>query len=81
MALKDPMGKFWDAIGKVFGFGSNMTDPKQYTIKIHKRLMYRIEAAMEYVSVDERTGEYKDIDPEDQAKLKLHFRKRIFDVS
>ncbi len=75
------MSKFWEAIGKVFGFGSNMTDPKQYTIKQHKRLMYRIEAAMHYIFVDEKTGEYDDIDDEKRDKLKEHFRKRVFDVS
>lgn len=43
------------------------------------RLKYRTEAAMDYVFVDEKSGEYKYIDEKRQSELKLHFRKRIFD--
>lgn len=45
------------------------------------RLMYRIEAAQDYVFVNERTGEYKNIDFSRATKLLLHLRKRIFDIS
>jgi len=45
------------------------------------RLKYRAEAGMNYVFVDEKTGEYKDIDDKKQKSLKVHFRKRIFDAS
>ena len=45
------------------------------------RLEYQIEAAQEYIFVDEKSGEYKDIDDKRQAQLKLHFRKRVFDSS
>ena len=45
------------------------------------RLKYRAEAAMNYVAVDEGTGEYEGIDDKREKKLKLHFRKRIFDVA
>lgn len=69
----------WETLGKVFGFAENATKPEQYTIKRFKRFAYRIEAAMRYVFVDEKAGRYKDITDEDQVKLKLHYRKRIFD--
>jgi predicted component of type VI protein secretion system len=69
------------AISNVFGFGKNVTDPKQYDIKKNKRLNYRIEAAMQYVFVTEKTGEYRKISKTKQNKLRLHYRKRIFDVS
>ena len=49
--------------------------------KERNRLMYRIEASTNYVFVDEKTGEYADIDDKKEKKLKLHFRKRIFDSS
>lgn len=49
--------------------------------KERNRLLYRIEASTNYVFVDEKVGEYKDIDDKRQKKLKLHFRKRIFDSS
>lgn len=49
--------------------------------KERNRLMYRIEAGTKYVFVDEKTGEYTDINEKKQKKLKLHFRKRIFDSS
>ena len=44
-----------------------------------RRLRYRVEAAMNYVFVDEKTGEYKDVSEEKQKDLKVHFRRRIFD--
>lgn len=47
--------------------------------KDRNRLLYRIEAAMKYVFVKEKTGEFKDIDDKKQEKLLLHFRKRVFD--
>lgn len=46
-----------------------------------RRLHYRIEAGMNYVFVDEKVGQYKDISDERQKDLKLHFRRRIFDES
>ena len=36
------------------------------------------DAAIQYVFVDEKAGEYTNIDDKKQAQLKLHFRKRIF---
>lgn len=45
------------------------------------RLRYRVEAAMNYVRVDEKSGEYRGITNQRQAKEKLHFLKRIFDAS
>lgn len=45
-----------------------------------RKLKYRVESGMEYVHVDAKEGEYKDISDDRQNKLKLHFRKRIFDV-
>lgn len=46
-----------------------------------RRLKYRTEAAMEYIFVNEKAGEYKDIKEDRREKLKLHFRKRVFDES
>ena len=43
------------------------------------RLMYQIEAAQNYVFVNNKEGEYKDISDDKQKKLLLHFRKRVFD--
>lgn len=43
------------------------------------KLRYRIEAAIEYVLLDERVGEYKSFDDEKRLQYKNHFRKRIFD--
>lgn len=45
-----------------------------------RKLKYRVEAATNYVEVDEKIGEYKNISDDKQKKLKLHFRKRIFDI-
>ena len=47
--------------------------------KERNRLQYRIEAAQNYVFVNEKSGEYKDIADAKADKLLLHFRKRIFD--
>lgn len=44
-----------------------------------RRLMYRLEAAQEYIFVDEKGGKYKEVSEKKQEKLKLHFRKRVFD--
>ena len=49
--------------------------------KNRNRLLYRIEAAIKYVFVSERFGEYENIDEKRQAKLLKHFRRRIFDAS
>ena len=45
------------------------------------RLMYRIEAGQSYVFVNEKDGQYKEVTPDKQKKLLVHFRKRIFDAS
>lgn len=68
-----------DAISKAFGVGENITDPKQYDIKEFKRLKYQVEAAQDYIFVDERSGQYEKSNEEEIRKLKLHFRKRVFD--
>jgi len=49
--------------------------------KERNRLLYRIEASTEYIFVDEKSGEYSEIDEKKQKKYKLHFRKRVFDAS
>lgn len=71
--------QFLEALTQALGVGENVTDPKQYDIKEFKRLKYQLEAAYNYVFVDEKSGQYKDLPPEKLADLKLHFRKRIFD--
>ena len=45
------------------------------------RVKYQLEAAHQYIFVDEKAGEYGDIKPEKQKDLKIHFRKRVFDSS
>lgn len=45
-----------------------------------KKLEYRVAAAMEYVFLVEKGGEYTDIDDDKRKDLMLHFRKRIFDA-
>ncbi len=75
------MNSVFTFLSKLFGVGENLTNPEQYKIKVVKRLNYRIEAAMQYVLVDQKAGEYKNITDKRQAKLKEHFSKRIFDVS
>lgn len=47
--------------------------------KDRNRLLYRIEAAVNYVFILEKVGEYSEIDDKRQKKLLKHFRKRIFD--
>lgn len=46
-----------------------------------KRLQYRVEAAMNYVHVVRKFGEYKDLPDEKREELMIHFEKRIFDES
>jgi hypothetical protein len=45
-----------------------------------RKLKYRVEAAINYVQVDGKEGEYEGITDKKQKSLKVHFRKRIFDV-
>ena len=45
-----------------------------------RKLQYRIEAAQQYIFVDEKSGDYKGIKEAETIKLKAHFRRRIFDV-
>ena len=60
-------------IAKVVGNWQNSKD--------RNRLLYRIEAAMQYVFVSEKFGKYKKLDDKRQRKLLQHFRKKIFDAS
>lgn len=46
-----------------------------------RRLKYRIEAAEQYVFVDEKSGPYAETGDKKRKELKCHFRKRIFDES
>lgn len=62
------------AIQETFKFLSNWLSGKHA-----RKLQYRVEAAMSYVHVDERHGEYKDISEKEARKWKVHFAKRIFD--
>lgn len=71
--------KLFEVIGEALGVGKNLTDPKQFDIKEMKRLKYQIEAGQQYVFVDEGSGQYKDLTPFKREKLKLHFRKQLFD--
>lgn len=66
-------------ISNLLGIGENLTDPTQYNIKKIKRLEYRIEAAMNYIFVIEKSGQYSNINEDKQKAFLLHFRKRIFD--
>jgi len=68
-------------ISKLLGIGQNVTDPKHITKKEIDRYQYRIEAALEYLEVDRRVGEYKNITDEKQEQLKIHFSKRIKDAN
>ena len=45
------------------------------------RLKYRAEAAVNYVFVDEESGEYAGITEKRKKQMKLHFRKQIFDIN
>lgn len=47
--------------------------------KTVRKLKYRVEAAMSYVHVDRKEGEFKSIDDKKQESLKVHYAKRIFD--
>ncbi len=58
-------------IAKVVGNWQNSKD--------RNRLLYRIEAATQYIFVSEKFGKYKKLDDKRQRKLLLHFRRRIFD--
>ena len=42
------------------------------------KMVAAIQAAEQYIFVDERVGKYKGFDDKDVAKYKLHFRKRFF---
>lgn len=44
-----------------------------------KRLNYRLEAAENYVFVNEKSGQYNGISDKKKDQLLYHFRKRIFD--
>ena len=71
--------KVVDTIGKIFGFGTNLTDPKQAAIKEMKRLKYQLEAAQNYIFVDERSGQFALASEGAAKELKIHFRKQAFD--
>ena len=77
--MPDPLsniGLIADAIKEGFKFlGQVMSGAES------RRLKYRIEAAVNYVHVDEKIGEYKGITDKKQKELKIHFSKRIFDES
>ena len=74
------MKEFIKSIGNFLEFGTKLVDPQQYDIKVMKQFAYRVESAMSYVSVDEKTGIYESMDDKHIKKYKLHFRKRIFNV-
>lgn len=65
---------FSEAIKEVAGLIRELVAGKEVA-----RLKYRAESGMNYVFVDEKIGQYDGISDEEQAKKKLHFRKRIFD--
>lgn len=44
-----------------------------------RRMRYRLEAAEEYVFIDEKSGKYVHHSDARRRELKAHFRKRIFD--
>lgn len=44
-----------------------------------RKLKYNKEAGQNYILVNEKGGQYKDIADDRQAKLLLHFRKQAFD--
>ena len=46
---------------------------------IVRKLKYRLEAAVSFVHVVYKEGEYKDIEDTKQKQMMIHFRKRIFD--
>ena len=71
-----PGNAFAQAVAEVAGLFKTFIAGKEVA-----RLNYRAEAAMEYVAVDEGSGKYEGINDRRKKRLKLHFRKRIFDVS
>ena len=63
--------------GAIEGIAAKIKTPAQRKIA---KLEYRIEAAMSYVAVNERIGQYADFNDKKIAKYLVHFRKRIHDV-
>jgi len=59
------------------GAFKNLTKPEQYLIKENKRLKYRIEAALKYISTNEMSG----ITAKRKKDLLEHYKKRVMDVS
>ncbi len=43
-----------------------------------RKMIAAKEAAEQYIFVDEKSGEHKDISEDRQKKLKKHYRKRFF---
>lgn len=70
----DQVSSIAQAIDKVAGLIAQILSGAAF-----RKMQYRVEAAQNYVFVDEKAGQYKDLTPEKQKGLKLHFRKRIFD--
>lgn len=71
--------KLLESLTKALGLSENLTDPKQYDIKKMKRMAYQLEAAQNYIFVDEGSGEFQDLDLVRKMKLKKHYRKQAFD--
>lgn len=44
-----------------------------------RRLKYQVEAARNYIFVEERQGQYKEITELRRQEYLVHFRKRVFD--
>ena len=44
-----------------------------------RRLRYQIEAAQNYIFVDEESGQYAGINEKEKRDHKIHFRKQVFD--
>ena len=63
--------------GAISNVASKLKTPAQRKIA---KLEYRVEAAMNYVSVVEKSGVYANYDLKKRKKYLLHFRKRIFNV-
>ena len=67
-------GKISDAVKEGFKlFGQIISGAKM------RKLEYNREAAQQYIFIDEKSGEYKDMDDKKRAQLKIHYRKRVFD--
>lgn len=47
--------------------------------EVIRKYKYRIEAAVNFVFVVYKEGQYADLSEERKKELMLHFRKRIFD--